>query len=235
MAVPRYADFTPSFGGGGSGAKLSDLTAMDGSLIADGDLMELVDISDTAMDASGTNKKLTAAEFLEYLQTKGFPRVKRLSADHSISSTTGTEVTDLTMALEVGTYVFDYYLIVQSATTTVGPMVGVNFDGTATVKSMISFWADATAAITAEVHSMDDEGVKTFGYISGMATRTYSTTAPNMGTTVGVSTVDVDIPWRITGLLIVTGAGNLELWHSSETATVTRVEAGSSLVVVRTA
>jgi hypothetical protein len=70
--------------------------------------------------------------------------------------------------------------------------------------------------------------------MSGMATKTYSTTAPNMGTTVGVVTTASDTPGYIDGILIVTAAGNLELWHSSETATATSLEVGSSLVVVRT-
>lgn len=130
---------------------------------------------------------------------------------------------------------FKYYLMVQSATTTVGPMLGVNFTGTAAVKTMIAYWADATTAITAEVHAMDDAGILSAGFISGMAMNAYSTTAPNMGTTVGVSTTGSNIPMIIDGLLIVTVSGDLELWHSSETATSTTVKAGSSLVVTQVA
>jgi hypothetical protein len=81
---------------------------------------------------------------------------------------------------------------------------------------------------------MDNIGQTAMGYIGGLAGNTWVTTAPNMGTTVGVSTANVDIGWRITGLLIVTAEGDLELWHSSETATATSVEVGSSLIVIRT-
>jgi hypothetical protein len=213
----------------------TDLTAITGANMAVGDLLALVDISDTADSASGSDKKAALDDLIVFLQRNaGLPRVKR-TAIHSISSTTGTEVTDLTIALEAGTYVFDYTLIVRSATTSVGPMVGVNFDGTAAVKTMIAYWGDASASLLAETHIMDDEGSKATGFISGMPTKTYSTTAPNMGTTVGVIATASDIPMFIHGVLIVTVAGNLELWHSSETATATSVEAGSSLVVVRTA
>jgi hypothetical protein len=190
------------------------------------------------VNQGGVSKKLTLAQIKTFLAAgNGLSRVSRLNSTHSISSTTGTEVTDLSQTLEVGTYVFDYYLILRSATASVSPMLGVNFSGTAATKTMIAFWADLTTAITAETHGMDDEGVNTFGYIVGRATKTYTTTAPNIGTTVAtaVSAVATNIPFRITGLLLVTAAGDLELWHSSETATATSIEVGSSLVVTRTA
>lgn len=188
-----------------------------------------------AIDEAGTSKYLTVDLLETYLRTRGMPRVTRLSTQHSISSTTGTEMTDLSQTLEAGTYVFDATLIVRSATGTVGPMIGVNFTGTAAVKTMIAWWADASGSLLAETHNMDDQGVLGTGFISGMANKAYSTTAPNMGTTVGVATTASDTPMFIHGILIVTASGDLELWHSSETATATSVEVGSSLVVVRTA
>jgi hypothetical protein len=187
------------------------------------------------VNQAGTSKKMTLAQLVTHLQTLGMPRVKKLTAQHSISSTTGTEMTDLQLTLEAGTYVFDYYLIVRSATATVGPMIGINFTGTAAVKTMQAFWADGSGSLLAETHNMDDQGVLGTGFISGMANKAYTTTAPNMGTTVGVTTTASDIPMRITGVLVVTASGDLECWHSSETATATSVEAGSSVVVTRTA
>jgi hypothetical protein len=50
-----------------------------------------------------------------------------------------------------------------------------------------------------------------------------------------VASTGTDILCFIEGIIIVTGSGDLELWHSSETATNTSVEVGSSLVVIRTA
>ncbi len=188
-----------------------------------------------ATNQAGTSKRTAVSTLLAYLQTKGMPRVTRLGTQHSISSTTGTEITDLQQTLEAGTYNFTYTLVVRSATATVGPMIGVNFTGTAAVKTMIAWWADASGSLLAETHNMDDQGTTSTGLISGMANKAYSTTAPNMGTTVGVATTASDTPMRITGVLIVTGSGDLECWHSSETATATSVEVGSSLVVIRTA
>lgn len=43
--------------------KISQLTALLGANTASGDLVTIVDISDTTMGASGTNKKMTLAEF----------------------------------------------------------------------------------------------------------------------------------------------------------------------------
>lgn len=182
----------------------------------------------------GATKKADMSALIAYLQTKGMPRVTRLNTLHSNSTTTGTEVTELQQTLEAGTYTFRYTLLLRTSTATAGPFVGVNFTGTGSPRMMWSF-PDATAAITAQTFTMDDEGVNTFGYVSGRASATETTTAPNLGTTIGVSAIATDMLCFIDGIIIVTGAGDLELWHSSETAVATTVEIGSSLVVHRTA
>lgn len=205
--------------------KISALSAVAASAAA----------NEFAVNEAGTSKKASLTQIVTYLQSIGFPRVTRLGSQHSLSSATATKVTGLDQTLEAGTYRFDYSLIVRSSTAGDGVMVGVNFTGTAAVKTMISYWADATTVITAEVHAMDDQGIKGAGFISGMASKAYTTTAPDMGTTVGVSTTASDIPMFISGVLIVTGSGNIELWHGSESTNATSIEVGSSLIVHRTA
>jgi len=185
----------------------------------------------------GTSKKVTFAQLITLLQQEfALPRKTRLNSQHSISSTTGTEVTDLSQTLEPGTYDFKYSLIVRTATTSVSPLLGINFTGTGAPRMHFRF-ADATSAITAELHTMDDEGSNAFGYISGRASNTETTTAPNLGSTatLAAAVANTDILVFIEGKIIVTASGDLELWHSSETATATSVEVGSSLVVIRTA
>ncbi|HEY5443802.1 MAG TPA: hypothetical protein VIJ87_04880 [Pyrinomonadaceae bacterium] len=227
MAVPRLADFTPE-----QGVEIFDLSAATD--VAVGDLFVIVDVSDTTGDGNGTTKKITGATVATGLQLiSAFPRVKRLGTQHSISSTTGTVVSDLTMALEIGTFLFTYTLLVRSATATVGPMVGVNFTGTGNPRQ-IAYWADNTAALTDETYGMSNQGSKSFGFIAGMADSTKSTTAPAMGSTVGVKTTATDTLMIVQGIIIVTVAGNLELYHSSETASATSVEVGSSLMVNKT-
>lgn len=186
------------------------------------------------VNEAGTSKKVTLDQVRTLMETLGKPRVTRLNAQHQLASTTGTEVTDLQQTLEAGTYVFTYALIVRSSATATGVLLGVNFTGTGSPRMHFRF-ADATTSTAAEVHSMDDQGNLGFGFISGMANNTETTTAPNMGTTVGVATANTDILCWIEGLIIVTGSGDLELWHSSETAANTSVEVGSSLIVTRTA
>lgn len=207
--------------------KISALTAV--SAVTTGDEFPVND--------GGTSKKATIDQIVTYLQAScGMNRVKRLGSQHSVSSTTGTKVTGLDITLEAGTYTFEYALMVRSANTGDGPQFGINFStGTATVVNFVLIFPDNSAALTAEVHIMDAVGSKSFGFISGMAHNAYSTTAPNLGTTVGVSATATNHPCWIKGIMIVTVSGNLELWEAAEGSNAATVEVGSSLVVVRTA
>jgi len=44
--------------------KITDLTALTGANLATGDQFVMVDVSDTTMDATGTDKKMSAAELI---------------------------------------------------------------------------------------------------------------------------------------------------------------------------
>ena len=48
---------------------ISGLTALPGASVAAGDLLEVLDVSDTSMAGTGTNKKLTYANLLTALST----------------------------------------------------------------------------------------------------------------------------------------------------------------------
>lgn len=43
-------------------SKITDLAALPGAAVADGDSFEVTDESDTSMDASGTSKQIIASE-----------------------------------------------------------------------------------------------------------------------------------------------------------------------------
>jgi hypothetical protein len=192
--------------------------------------------NELAVNEAGTSKKVTLAQVETLLKARGMPRVLALGSQHSIASTTGTKVTGLDMTLEAGTYVFRYALIIrQAASTSDAPQFGINFTGTSTTKNFILSFADATTVITAAVHIMDNVGIKGAGFMEAMAHNALSTTAPNMGTTVGVAATGADILCFIDGLIIVTVAGNLELWRAAEGANASTTEVGSSLIVHRTA
>jgi hypothetical protein len=198
----------------------------------------LADANSIAVVQSGVAKEAALTALVTYLQAaKGMPRVARLGSQHSVSSTTGTKVTGLDMTLEAGTYQYKYDLLIQQATSTSdAPQFGINFStGTAAVKAHgLRFW-DATTAITAAVHIMDNIGIKTAGFIDGMVSNAYTTTAPDMGTTIGVAATGVNIYCIIEGIIVVTVQGNLELWRAAEATNASTTEVGSSLTVIRTA
>ena len=68
---------------------------------------------------------------------------------------------------------------------------------------------------------------------SSTAARAKSATA-NWGPTVSVDTANSDMLMIIDLKMIVTVAGNLELYHASETAAATTVKAGTDVVVMKT-
>lgn len=109
--------------------KTSDLSALTGTSVAAGDLFPVVDVSDTTMAASGTNKKLTSAELRAFLRQYGLPDdVCAKTADQSNSSnTTLADVTDMTLAMEAsGEYFAEFVLFVNAAATTTGLVVALN-------------------------------------------------------------------------------------------------------------
>ena len=154
------------------------------------------------------------------------PRTLRLSSDHAISSTTATEVAGIQFSsVQPGTYVATYYLRCQSATATVGIGLGVNFTGTAAGPE-ISLRHITTGTTAATGVADDVSNTLTGQLVEGRAATAYSTTAPNMLCT-GFATTNSDVLIIIEAAIVVTAAGDLELWHSSETATSTTVSANS--------
>jgi hypothetical protein len=150
---------------------------------------------------------------------------KKALADHPNSTTTATEVTDLSLACGVGTWWFEYALIFQSATSTVGPKLSVNYDGTVTtflyeIYSVQVNTADSLGAL--------DQDATALQVVGAFAARAKGATGALIGT-VGVDTINLDILLSVRGIAVVTVAGNFELWHGSETATSTTIKKDSSL------
>lgn len=203
--------------------KISELSAVTAALDAD----------ELEVNEAGTSKKMTVAQLRALLQTLGMPRVKQLGTQHDNSTTTGTEVTDLSIALEVGTYVYEYTLIVRSASTTTGVGLGINFTGTAARQKHWTEFHDA-GGLSTGTGVQDDVAANPGNMISGATATAFSTIAPNMVAS-GVSATGVDILEVVKGIIVVSASGDLELWHASETAAQTSIMVGSSLVVTRTA
>jgi hypothetical protein len=204
--------------------KISALTAAASALAAD----------EFPVNEAGTTKKVTLTQLKTLLQTLGMPRVFGLAASHTIASATATEVTGLgPCTLEAGTYEYRFQLIVQTSLATTGIGLGINFTGTAAVHTILSSYpSTGTTAISGV---MDDVGAGTGQILEHNVQTAFSTTTPNMLNTAGFATINANVPVVIQGILVVTVAGDLELWHSSETANNTSVMAGSALVVTRVA
>jgi len=154
-----------------------------------------------------------------------------LSSDAASNSTTsGVKITGLDLAVGAGTYGFKYLIRYQSAATTTGVKFGVNHTGTAAV--FVAFMRYASTGGTAATAAATQAAASATGNIhESFSTRTKSTTAPNLGPTVSVDTLNADMLVIVEGIIIVTASGNLELWHASEVAAASTVMSGSSLVL----
>jgi hypothetical protein len=230
-----------------SNAKLADMATarFKGRTSAGtGDPEDLTGTQATAMlDAFGsTTKGLAPASgggTVNFLRadgtwTSGPVTLVSLSADVSSTSTTGAEVTGLQAAsLATGTYVFQYFLRCQSAATTTGFKFGVNFTGTNSV--FVVTMRHISTGTTSGVTGITDGANTAAQLVEGYSARAESTTAPNLGPTLGVDSTSSDVVYVIEGILVATGTGDLELWHASEVAgSSATVKAGSSLIVSKT-
>ncbi len=160
------------------------------------------------------------------------PKTKYLASPHTLASGTGTEVTGLELVdLRPGTYNVTYWLLCQSSVTTTGIGLGLNFTGTAAGPVInLRHCSTGAAAATGVIDGVAN--VLTGSLVEGRAAIAYSTTAPNM-LNAGYAVITENALIIIEAVIIVTAAGNLELWHSSETANNTSVSAGSSVVCLR--
>jgi len=121
-------------------------------------------------DQNGTDyelhkETLRAGESLEYVEGIGFfvlqartPDIitKKLAADQSNSTATTTEVTGLTQAVGVGSYLFDYRVIYQSGATTSGVKWSVNHTGTVTI---FCYWIEMLSATITAADGIIDQDV----------------------------------------------------------------------------
>jgi len=152
--------------------------------------------------------------------------VSRLASTVSNSTTTAAKVTGMDLACGPGTWIFEYFLRFQSATATVGPKLSVNHSGTVT--SFMATEQFITQGTLDSTGVMDQDVTAAPTVIAGMAQRAKSTAA-TMIAIAGVDTTAADVLIQISGLLVCTVGGNLELYHASETATSTSIMADSVL------
>lgn len=166
---------------------------------------------EVAVHDAATSKKLT----LRQLETLFGVRKARLSGTQNSTSITPAKVTGLDLGLEVGTYIFEYFLRYRSSIATNGVRFDVNFSGSVTSFVWTQQWVDASAAAATAVPDQDAI-LATGSVVGGFASRAKGTAG--RGTTLSVDTVDLDMFMKIEGLAVVTVTGNLELYFGSEVA-----------------
>lgn len=182
---------------------------------------------------AGVTQRITLAQVAAFLQAaQGMPIVRQLAADKSISSTTATKAS-MDCALGVGTYIVNYYLLAQSAAITTAPRFGVNFStGTVTNKHFVLRYP--STGTTANTGVADDVGASTGQIHESFPFSAFATTALTVGPA-SLATAAANILFVIEGVIVVTVAGTLELWHAGSAAAATTLKAGSSLMVIQTA
>lgn len=160
-----------------------------------------------------------------------FESCRVVLADTTRNSTTAAAQPDLTMPLGLGAYVFNGYMVTQSAATTTGHKFSVNFTGTQGI--FAAQWRWITAATTASDDVPDQNHVAApGGVVTGYTGRTPSNAG--WGVTTDVDTLNADVLYIIEGIVTVTVAGNLEICWAPEAAANSTLKAGSSLIVWKT-
>lgn len=170
---------------------------------------------------AGNSRKLTSKQILQTF-------TKQLASSVNSSSTTPAKVTGLDFTLPAGTYKFEYWLIHQAAAATTGIRFDVNHSGTVTRFVWNQRFVDVSA--TAATAAQDQDAVlATASVMAAFASRAKGTAG--RGTTLSVDTINADMLTIIEGICVVTGSGDLQLYHGSEVAAQTTLMAGSSLIV----
>ncbi len=154
------------------------------------------------------------------------------TAQHSVSSTTQTEVTTLQQTLVAGAYRFSYFLICQTSAAADGLSFSVNYTGTVTKLVAVLTWIDT--GVTALNGIVDDVANISTGQLLGCAvTQTKATTVAQLSTGTGGGAQASNLFLKIEGVIVVSDGGDFELWHGSESTNATTVEIGSSLMMTR--
>jgi hypothetical protein len=158
-------------------------------------------------------------------------RLHSLASDNTVSSTTAASIAGIAQTLDIGTYIFEYYIIATSATSSVSLKYGINFTGTQTSILYNLFFPSGgvTAATGAVSQALNVDTGNVWAFHN---TRTNNTT---LGPQASVDSTGAIILYQLTGFIVVTAAGSLQLLHGSETATNTTTKAGTSLLLMKTA
>lgn len=194
----------------------------------------VVDAQEFAVNDAGASKKATAAQIKTYIGSSPIT-VKALTSNLLLGGSTAEKVTGLDVAVGVGTWVFQYYVRYQSSTATTGIKTSVNHSGTVSSFVNNTHWVSSSPT---EASSAADQDVNlsssTYAIETAMSARSKST--DGWGATISVDTINEDMLMTIEGLMVVTVAGDIQLYAGNEinSAHVT-IMANSSLILTKIA
>jgi len=180
-----------------------------------------------AINEAGTSKKITLDQISQFVNISG---VHVSLANDAVANglTTAVRVSGMDVTVGSGTYVFEYYIRAQLADTGNSPKFAVNHTGTVTAFMCDFFFGDTGVSATAG--NITQAANTATGQIwAFQATRTLNTL---LGPEASVDAANSDIMLRITGLIIVTVSGTLELYQASEVAgNLMTIKAGTCLIL----
>lgn len=217
--------------------KISALTAIDA--VAGGDEFAANDVSAVA------SRKVTATQLKTFMGptlisgNSGAANAaaapsdtwQLLTANATANSTTTLATVMTTTGLAAGTWFFEYYIVWQSATATVGVNFAVDATGTVTRYRATRHYQTTGAAAATGV-SDGSSTTLTGQLVEHMSARA---DAGALGPNTGVDTINVDQFDLIRGIVVTSTSGDLLLQHASETATSTQVMADTMLLLKRLA
>lgn len=238
-----------STGGGVSDGDKGDIVvsgggtvwSIDAGVIVDADISASAAIANSKLatdplaraNHTGTQTASTISDFAAAVAAEIPTSTVTMTSDAaSNSTTTGVEITALQKTLVAGTYVFRYYIRYFAGATTTGVSFGINYTGTQTV--LVTRRSDVGTGTTA-VSGTSDQSNTAAQIVEGYSARVASTTAPNLGPSLGVDSASSSMLTVIEGLIVTTGGGDLELWHASEVAATSTVKSGSTLIITKVA
>ena len=212
--------------------KISALTAATAAAAA----------NELAINEAGTSKKLTVAQIATFVGPTvisgatgaanqggaGTVTIQLLTADNAVTT---VETIMSTTGLVVGTYLFEYFIVWRSGTTTVGASFAVDYTGTVTrVRATRHYQTTGAAAAT---------GVSdgTSAVLTGTLVEHMSTVTDNgaLGPNTGVASITEDQFDHVRGIIVVSTSANLNLSMTGEGNGAVTAKADSMLILTRLA
>ena len=182
------------------------------------------------VNEANVSKRLTVEQLADLI---GVYKV-RLTGDHTLSSTTGTEVMAITIPSIAGTWWYEMNILASTGTAADAPVLGVHYTGTVTATSCRHcLVAPSVSTTTSGSVAVDDVGTKSGAFTMAFPHTAFSTTAPNLYFATGHATISTNVLYYIFGVIVTTGTsgGSLKLYHGCEGTNASTVAAGSSITV----